>query len=72
MEDRWHETMNEFSDERELDDCQLDETTRATLLNEIRLRLAATTVKYRAGRSILLPIFTDQSSFRCGSDLLRL
>jgi trehalose utilization protein len=39
-----------FSDEHELDDCQIDENTKKILINNIRRRLTPQAVKCRAGK----------------------
>lgn len=38
-----------FSDENELDDCQVDENIKKILINNIRRRLTPQAVKCRAG-----------------------
>ena len=43
-----------FSDERELDDCGVDENTKKILINNIRRRLTPQAVKCRAGREYFI------------------
>ncbi len=40
-----------FSDEHELNDCQIDENVKKVLINNIRRRLTPQAVKCRAGKS---------------------
>ncbi len=41
-----------FSNEGELDDCQVDENVKEVLINNIRRRLTPQAVKCRAGKSL--------------------
>jgi hypothetical protein len=48
-----------FSDERELDDCQVSENTKKVLLNNIRRRLTPQAVKCRAGKHHFFSFFCE-------------
>jgi translation initiation factor 2 subunit 1 len=56
-----------FSNEHELDDCQVDENTKQILINNIRRRLTPQAVKCRAGKSPSCPLLN--LLFRLFSDV---
>jgi hypothetical protein len=46
-----------FSDEHEIDECQVDENTKKILMNNIRRRLTPQAVKCRAGKTFPFVFF---------------